>query len=293
MDALAARSAPPRAQLGVAQQLDQRRGQPRGVARRHESSGLTVEDTFRNAADRRGHDRQAAGHRFQNCQGQRVFQRGQRENIGGGQNLVNVHSRSGQRQPVGDLQPFGFRHHLARVLAPRISDTQHVHVADRRHDRGQGAHQIQHAFPRNHVTHDAHNENVRVNRQLLAHALADGGTDAMIARVVDEVVDHFDTTVPHQIVAPMKAPRGLGCGHDIVVQHPMRLHMAAIGGRHTGNAIQMPQQDPKQVGTAHVRLDHVDLPLAGQLTHRSQIVQRPTSHLAGNHLDVRRQPIAR
>ncbi len=82
-DALATGLSPVVAQCGVAQQLDQRRGQAGGVTRGHEAAGLAVDDAFRDPADRGGHDGQAAGHRFQDGQRQRVFQRGQREDVDG------------------------------------------------------------------------------------------------------------------------------------------------------------------------------------------------------------------
>src|SRR6185295_1957138 len=65
LDATAARRAEARRALGIATERAHRGGERLGLARRHEDTGLAVDDHVGDAADTARHDRGATGHRLE------------------------------------------------------------------------------------------------------------------------------------------------------------------------------------------------------------------------------------
>ena len=80
---------------------------------------------------------------------------------------------------------------------------------------------------------------------------------------IDEVVDRLDPAGADEVEPDVEPARGFRDGDHVVVEHAVRLALAAVGRGHARNPEKHPQQHPEQVRPAHVRVDHVDAAASG------------------------------
>ncbi len=102
---------------------------------------------------------------------------------------------------------------------------------------------------------------------------------------VEEGIQGQDPVRLDEVVALVESAHSIGRGDHQIVEHPMKLNAATVGGGDAGNSRHPPQQDPKEMGSTHVCVKDVDSAILHAGRDSTQFVGRPTMQIGADHFE--------